>query len=148
MKRITVSTFLTLVLMSFAGYSAVKEVPMKGAGSGVITALVPGPTGVTISAEGSGWATHLGKFTRQETILLNPSDGTFTGSIVFVAADGSELHCEFTGGFTGAGTAEGTYTFDGGSGRFADASGEASFSIVQSDPANFSFEFDGEIELF
>jgi hypothetical protein len=121
---------------------------MKGSGSGVITSFVPGPTGVTISAEGSGWATHLGKFTRQETILLNPSDGTFTGSIVFVAADGSELHCEFTGGFTGAGTAEGIYTFDGGTGRFADASGGASFSIVQSDPANFSFEFDGEIELF
>lgn len=145
---VLVSVSLVLAAPSIgSGSGRAKEVPMRGSGSAVVTSFVPGPTGVAISAEGSGYATHLGKFTRQETILLNPNDGTFTGSIDFVAADGSELHCEFTGGFTGPATATGTYTFDGGTGRFENASGEAAFSIVQSDPANFTFEFDGVIDL-
>jgi hypothetical protein len=148
-KRFTLFATLvgvSLVLAFGTGFSSAKEVPMTGWGSGVITSFVPGPTGVSITAEGSGYATHLGKFTRTETILLDPATGGLTGSIDFIAADGSELHCEFTGGFTGAGTAAGTYTFDGGTGRFENASGEAAFSIVQSDPANFTFEFDGVID--
>ena len=118
---------------------------MKGSGSGVITSLTPGPNGVAITAAGGGEATHLGKFTREENILLNPANGTLTGTIVFTAADGSELYCDLSGAFTGANTAAGTYNFTGGTGRFEGASGVAFFSIVQSDPANFTFVFAGTI---
>ncbi|HVF29558.1 MAG TPA: hypothetical protein VNA22_01260 [Pyrinomonadaceae bacterium] len=144
----TVSISLVIATTGIgAGSPATKEVPMKGSGSGQITSFNPGPNGVAITAEGAGEATHLGRFTRTEEILLNPATGALIGSITFVAADGSELTCEFTGNFTGAATAGGTYTWTGGTGRFADASGAAHFSISQSDPANFTFEFTGTIEL-
>jgi hypothetical protein len=124
-----------------------KEVPMKGSGAGSITSVTPGPNGVEITAGGEGEATHLGKFTREESILLNPSTGTATGTIVFTAADGSELYCEFAGAFTGANTIGGTYTFTGGTGRFANAQGSAFFVVTQSDMVNFTFQFAGTIDL-
>lgn len=148
MKKRFIYGLSVLVLLSVIGHAgALKELPMRGNGTGVITGATPGPTGVTITASGEGEATHLGKFTREESILLNPAAGTFTGTIVFTAADGSELHCGFTGAFTGPNTAAGTYTFTGGTGRFENASGVAYFGIVQSDPANFTFEFAGVIDM-
>jgi hypothetical protein len=147
MKNRLICGLLAISLFSIIGLAATKEVPMKGNGAGTITAAVPGPTGVEISAIGAGYSTHLGKFTREESILLNPETGSFTGTITFTAADGSELDCEFVGAFTGPGTAAGTYTFTGGTGRFENTSGAAYFSIVQSDPANFTFQFSGTIEM-
>ena len=148
MKNRLIHGVLAMVLLSMIGQAAVlKEVPMRGNGSGVITGATPGPTGVAITAIGDGEATHLGKFTREESILLNPATGTLTGTIIFTASDGSELYCDLAGGFTGPTTAVGTYTFTGGTGRFEDASGEAYFSIEQSDPANFTFEFAGVIDI-
>lgn len=124
-----------------------KEVPMRGSGTGQITGMTPGPTGVSITATGEGVATHLGKFTRTEEILLDPNTFTFTGTLTFVAADGSELSCSFQGAFIAANEAAGTYTFTGGTGRFEGATGTADFSVVQSDPVNFSFGFGGTIEM-
>ena len=148
MTKRFISGLLALVLLGCITQStAAKDVPMRGSGSGMITSLTPGPNGVEITAVGEGEATHLGKFTREESILLNPSTGTATGTIVFTAADGSELHCAFTGGFTGANTIGGTYTFSSGTGRFANASGSASFVVTQSDMVNFTFGFAGTIDL-
>ena len=130
-----------------ASSARAKEVPMRGSGTGQITGMTGGPTGVTITATGEGEATHLGKFTRTEEILLNPNTGTFTGTLTFVAADGSELSCSFEGAFIAANEAAGTYTFTGGTGRFENASGTASFSVIQSDPVNFSFGFGGTIDM-
>jgi hypothetical protein len=120
--------------------------PFNGSGNGQIVTFVPTANGVEITATGTGVATHLGRFVRNEEILLNPTTGELTGSIVFTAANGDELWCTFSGGFTGPATAAGTYTITGGTGRFVGASGVAAFSIVQSDPANFSFAFDGSID--
>ena len=125
--------------------TSTNEVPFRGSGAGQITGFNPGPTGVAITATGDGTATQLGKFTRTEALLLNPNAGTFTGSITFIAADGSELYCDVAGGFTSANTAAGSYTITGGTGRFADASGEAYFAVVQAE-ATFTFEFTGTIE--
>ena len=77
-------------------------------------------------------------------IVLDPSTGAVSGSITFTAADGSQLYCDFSGNLAAGG---GTYTWTGGTGRFADASGEAGFTVEQIDPANFSFTFSGSIEL-
>ena len=126
----------------------VKEVPIRGAGAGQITGVAPGPNGTfDLTAVGSGTATHLGKFTRSENISFDPVAGTLSGSITFVSADGEELSASFTAAFISANEAVGTYVFTGGTGRFTDASGSAPFSVVQSDPANFTFAFAGTIDL-
>ena len=148
MNKRLISGRLALALLGCMTHATpAKDVPMKGGGNGMITSLTPGPNGVAITAVGEGEATHLGKFTRQENILLNPNTGSLTGSITFTAADGSELYCDLAGAFTGPNTAAGTYTFTGGTGRFVNASGIAYFTIVQSDPANFTFDFAGTIDM-
>jgi len=124
-----------------------KPLPMKGRGAGMITGLTPGPGGLEITATGSGVATHLGNFTREERITLDPGTGSISGTIVFVAANGDTLTCSFAGGFTAPTTAAGVYTFTGGTGRFANAAGEAYFTIVQTDLANFTFDFRGTIDM-
>ena len=121
------------------------NVPFKGWANGEITGFLPGPNGVLITAVAEGNATHLGKFTREEHLLLNPETGAFTGDVTFTAADGSQLTATLTGQLTSTG-ALGSYTFTGGTGRFADTTGSADFSVVQSDPVHFAVEFDGNFD--
>jgi hypothetical protein len=147
MKRILVTGFSILALLSAIVHAAANDIPMKGRGNGVISGVNPGPGGVEITASGSGEATQLGRYTRTELIVLNPFTGTLTGTIVFMAANGDELYCDVAGAFTGANTASGTYYFTGGSGRFENASGEAAFDITQTDQTNFSVIFEGTIDL-
>lgn len=146
MKKRLISGFLMLSLLVLAGHAAIKEVPMKGRGAGQVTTMGPGPTQdtVALTAVGGGEATHLGKFTREESITLNPTTGAVSGSITFTASDGSQLTCSFTGNLAAGG---GTYNWTGGTGRFEDASGSAGFTVVQLDPLNFTFEFAGGIDL-
>jgi hypothetical protein len=94
--------------------------------------------------EYTGTATHLGAYTREEHLFLNP-DGTFTGTIVFTAANGDELWVDFAGGFVSPTTAVGTYAFTGGTGRFADATGTATFDADTPDGVNVAVTFAGAI---
>lgn len=143
MKKRLIYGLLALTLLTGVGMAAPRSVPLRGAGYGMITAANP----PTLSGVGTGVATVLGRFTREEQIVLTQT-GTFTGSIVFTTPDGSELHCDVSGGFTGPGTASGTYTFTGGTGRFDGASGEADFNInLDSDGIHFTFQFIGTIDL-
>ena len=99
MKKRSISGLLAVVLLACITQAAtVKDVPMKGNGTGQIT----GQNGAVITAIGSGESTQLGNFTREEVITLN--GGSATGTIVFTAADGSQLYCEFVGAFTSATT--------------------------------------------
>ena len=141
--KLGVVVLCMLVLMT--GQMLGDTAPMRGSGAGQITGVTPGPNGVEITAVGHGNATQLGRFSRSETILLNPSTGTFTGTITFVAANRDELYCTFEGAFTSQTTASGVYTFTGGTGRFKNASGQADFNISQSDQVNFTFNFRGLI---
>ena len=121
------------------------QVPFKGRAEGAIASAVPGPGGVVITVLATGNATQLGKFSREETVLLDPMSGTITGHIVFTAANGNQLRCIFAGGFTSPTTAAGTYTFTGGTGRFAHASGTAAFTASTPDGTNFSVQFEGTL---
>ena len=82
---------------------------------------------------GSGVATHLGKYeeagsaqfspTADPTVLQVDSHNTYT------AANGDQLYAVISGHLDGlTGKITGTVTYVGGTGRFADASGTASFS--------------------
>ena len=149
--RLSTATMLAICVLSISLTAAsapntFKSTPFKGRGKGQIVGLVPTQLGVEISAVGSGESTHLGRFEREEHILLNPETGTFTGTIEFTAANGDVLWCSVTGGFTGPGIGEGTYTITGGEGRFENATGSADFNVVQSDPVNFTFDFSGTID--
>jgi hypothetical protein len=135
---------LGLVGLAFPAL-ADESVPFKGLADVVITSVVPAEDGLHITTSGSGLATHLGNYTREESIVLH-GDGTIDGSIVFKAADGDLLYVNASGGFTSATTAAGAYTITGGTGRFADASGEATWFGVTSDGAHFALTFEGTIE--
>jgi hypothetical protein len=71
--------------------------------------------------------------------------GTFTGTIVFVAANSDELWANVVGGFISPTTAVGQYAFVGGTGRFAAASGDATFQAESPDGIQLSVRFVGTL---
>lgn len=115
--------------------------PFRGTATGQVTGI--GESGELIITY-TGRATHLGKFTREERLFLNP-DGTFTGTMVFTAANGDELWLQFAGAFVSPTTAVGSYTFTGGTGRFVDAKGSAGFEAYTPDGINVAASFEGTI---
>ena len=135
---------LTLTALSLAQpASAQPPRPFKGYANAVITSP---PTSPLITATATGEATHLGAFTRTETLVLNPSTGAFKGKLVFTADNGDRLCASIDGGFTPLGTAVGTYAFTGGSGRFRNATGGAAFTAVPAGPGRFTITFQGTIQ--
>jgi hypothetical protein len=133
-------------LVTGVAYAVVgQQVPLKGTAAGSVVDVTPTPEGVLLTINASGNATQLGHFNRVEQLLLDPSTGTFTGSIVFVAANQDELHVTMVGGFISATTAVGSYSVVGGTGRFVGASGSADFEAVSPDGIQVSVRFDGTI---
>jgi hypothetical protein len=141
------ATALTILGLCLAA-SAAPPVPFRGRADLVITGAeeLP-PASRLLTAAATGQATHLGRFTRTETLLVDQSNGTFTGTLVFTAANGDQLNADVEGHFTSptGESAEGTYLFTGGTGRFQNASGQAAFEVTP-DEVGFDVTFDGEIQ--
>lgn len=126
---------LCLAQPGFAG-----ERPFVGKAEGLITFSSP----TTAVVDYTGHATHLGKFTRQEFLTI---EGPFlSGTIIYTAANGDELWVEFIGMFVSPNDAEGVYFIDGGTGRFADATGVAAFQASTPDFVNVAVTFEGTID--
>ena len=115
-----------------AGLSKDREVPFKGRleGAGTITPLTP--PFLSVSLEGTGNATQLGRCTLKIPHVVNTTTNTSTGTYEFTAANGDTL----AAGFTGQGSPTATLgvlsvvetsTITGGTGRFAGATG--SFTV-------------------
>jgi hypothetical protein len=121
------------------------QVPFKGSAEGAVANASPDPGGVVLTVLAEGIATHLGRFSREEIVLFNPTTGTLTGHVVYTAANGDQLFGTVVGGFISPGTATGTYTFTGGTGRFANATGGAEFVLSTPDGIHFSVEFKGTL---
>jgi len=121
------------------------QVPFKGRGEGTVTNAVPDPGGVVLTVLVQGNSTSLGRFSREETVLFDPNTGSLTGLVVFTAANGDELFATVEGGFISASTATGTYTFTGGTGRFANATGSAEFVVSSPDGIHVSVKFKGTL---
>ena len=150
-KRTAVVTLgLALALLAFglssrlhAGAGGANR-PFAGHGEGVVTGV--SPAGALV-IESTGTATHLGKFTRTEHVFINGLN--ISGTIVFTAANGDQLWTTFAGGFTSPTTAEGTYAFVGGTGRFAGATGTADFdattAVTPDGVTHVTVTFDGEV---
>jgi hypothetical protein len=141
-----VAAMIALGLVGIA-FAADPPRPIQGTGAGTLSAPVPHPDGVHLIITGvaSGEASHLGAFTREETVLLDPVAGVLEGSLVYTAANGDELRATFSGGFIAPGVAVGTYQFTGGTGRFVNASGTAVFQAETLDFVDFTVTFSGTI---
>lgn len=114
---------LALVLLPSEAAAAVRAFSSRG------TAQFVSPTDFV----GSGNATHLGAYTEAGSLAFAPSaePGVLdvTGTIVYTAANGDELHASVAGHLnllTGAVDAALTYT--GGTGRFSHASGASTLT--------------------
>lgn len=98
---------------------------------------------------------HVGKTTYADEILVDFTGDPFvgTGSRVFIAANGDELRATEDIATPGPGpnpqfTSSGTFTFDGGTGRFRNAAGSARFTGGGSTEDNSSFlSLEGTIVL-
>jgi hypothetical protein len=136
-----------MVVVGLASPAAADDpLPFRGRAVEVVTSAVPVEGGILVTTTGAGEATHLGRFTREATVLIHP-DGTFEGTVVFTAANGDQLGADLEGGPTSLTTQAGTYTFSGGTGRFSDATGEADFTAVTSDGIHVALTFEGAIEF-
>ena len=104
-----------------------QEVPFKGRLEGTAT-ITPGtPPFLSVLIEGTGNATHLGRFTVEIPHVVNAMNRTSVGTYEFTAANGDTLTAGFTGQSTltapGVLSIVETATITGGTGRFADATG-------------------------
>jgi hypothetical protein len=82
---------------------------------------------------GSGYATHLGRYTETGIVAFSPTSNPAVlhvdGSAVYVAADGAELHAAIVGELNQqTGVIGATLTYVGGTGRLANASGTAALA--------------------
>jgi hypothetical protein len=135
-----ITTSLALALPASAG----AQVPFKGQADAVITSAQPAPDGTHLTIATTGQATVLGRFTRDESLVVQ-ADGTFEGTLVETAANGDQLFANVEGAFISPTTGVGTYTFTGGTGRFKNASGGADFVGVTSDGIHIALTFNGTI---
>ena len=111
------------------------ELPFKGRleGAATITPVPPfPPSSLSVSIEGTGNATHLGRFTVENTHVVNTADRTATGTYEFAAANRDTLTASFAGQASltatpGVLSIVETATITGGTGRFASATG--SFTV-------------------
>ena len=111
--------------------SNAQEVPFKGRLEGTATITPATPPFLSVLIEGTGNATHLGRFTVEIPHVVNAMNRTSVGTYEFTAANGDTLTAGFTGQATlmapGVLSVAETATITGGTGRFTDASG--SFAV-------------------
>lgn len=115
------------------------QVPFKGSfeASGTATVL-PGDRcpDLTVEIRGPGTATHLGRLTTEQSHCATATSLAFTdGLFTLTAASGDQLRGTYSGNFVPldppAFTIDGRFTFTGGTGRFAGATGGGDASGVQ-----------------
>jgi hypothetical protein len=126
--------------------AALKEVPFKGSFSGT-SIVVSGRCDVLTNViSATGQITHLGRFTTAQSHCIDPTGAdplAFTqGVFTFTAANGDTIFGTYSGHLVPTATpgvfeVDGEFTIEGGTGRFANASGggEASGETNLADPA-------------
>jgi len=142
---------LSVTTLTIAGLcltaTAAPPVPFQGRADIVVTNVEDlSPTSQKLTGSATGKATHLGRFTRTETITLDLNTFAFTGTLVFTAANGDQLSADVSGQFTSPTTAVGTYSFTGGNGRFHNASGQAAVEVTAVGMGLFDATFKGTIQ--
>ena len=114
------------VSLASVAVAVAAETPFKGTLNAVETSHLVFPI-ASVDREGTGTATHLGKYTEHATLQVNVLTGSSTGAATFTAANGDTLTASITGQSTptspGVLSIVEVYTITGGTGRFAGATG-------------------------
>ena len=109
------------------GASDPREISVQGTFEATETDQVrPGTTLLETRLEGTGTASHLGRYTAIAQFTVNLATGAGGGSIVFTAANGDRITATETGQAVDAGGVADiteTATITGGTGQFAGATG-------------------------
>ena len=113
-------------LTSIVVSAVAAETPFKGTVRAVETVVVVPPT-ASLTRDGTGTATYLGKYTEHIVMTINLPTLSSTGAATFTAANGDTLTATVVGQATRMGptmlSIVEDYTITGGTGRFAGATG-------------------------
>ena len=139
-----------VALTSIAVSAVAAETPFKGRVNAVETGTVVFPTRF-LDREGTGNATHLGRYTEHVTMVINIPTLSSTGAATFTAANGDTLLATVAGQATRTSPTTlsivEVYTITGGTGRFADATGSFTLtSTVEQTTGVSSGKFSGTID--
>jgi hypothetical protein len=110
-------------------FAAHAGVPFTGKLEGVVDVTFPDPLSLAVFIQATGTAAQLGRFTIEIPHLVDLTTGIGTGTYEFTAANGDKLTATFTGqgsptDIPGVVSIVENATITGGTGRFANASGE------------------------
>jgi hypothetical protein len=146
--RLVAAFTVSLGIVAVSAVAA--ETPFKGTVSAIETGQTVPPMR-TITREGTGTATHLGRYTEHLTAQINILTGHGTGFATFTAANGDALSASVDGQSTRTGPTTlsivEVYTITGGTGRFADATGSFTLnSTVDQVTGASSGTFSGAID--
>lgn len=128
MRRVTIVLGALLIALAVPIVAvAGAQVPFKGADTGVWGEGSRGCNGLSpVFVESSGFATHLGNYAYSSQECVNFGTARFTGDFEIEAASGDTIEGTYAGAFEVVGTNieyEQENTIEGGTGRFADATG-------------------------
>ena len=137
-------------LASIAASAAGAETPFKGTVNAEET-VVPSPPTASLSRDGAGTATYLGRYTEHIAMTINLPTLSSTGTATFTAANGDTLTATVVGQATRTGPTTlsivEVYIITGGTGRFADATGNFTLhSTVEQTTGVSSGTFSGAID--
>ncbi len=138
-------------LATIAASAVAAETPFKGTFNGVETGETVFPIR-SITREGTGNATYLGKYTSHLTAQIDLLAGHATGDATFTAANGDTLTTTVDGQSTptttpGVLSIVEVYTITGGTGRVADATGTFTLEIIVTQATGISSgTLSGEID--
>jgi len=153
-RRLLALSFGLAIITAACPATAGKARPFKGHVTAVWDNVFAGLFAPPANFLGGGPVTHMGNTFQTGTLFLLPPDENFVapgfGSVTIIAANGDQLSFDYEGelhALTGEGI--GTFTFAGGTGRFANVSGGGTFYalIDTSLPDNqpMTVELDGAI---
>ena len=134
-----------ILLLLVAIPAAATQRPFALNGNGVASFIVDGAGNITgANVTGSGTATHLGSWTTSGVVQYAPPNENgkipSSGEATIIAANGDQLKIVVQGLFDPvSNTDQGVFTFVGGTGRFASASGSANF-VVTVNPLTGGFD--------
>jgi len=138
-------------LTSIVVSAGAAQTPFKGTVSAVETAVVVPPT-ASLTRDGTGTATYLGKYTEHIVMSIDLPTMSSTGAATFIAANGDTLTATVVGQATRTGPTTmlsivEVYTVTGGTGRFAGATGTFTLEgIVEQTTGVSSGTFSGVID--